>query len=168
MKSATVIKQPTQRIVGFLGWLALCFAAAAIGAVASAQADDFYNQLVRPTWAPPAWLFGPVWSLLYVMMAVAAWLVWVDKGWGQAGSALRLFVVQLGANALWSCIFFAWHLGAVAFVEIVLLWGLITWTLVSFWRIRRAAGVLLLPYLMWVSFATVLCFYMWQGNPQIL
>ena len=168
MTSTSVIQQPTQRVLGLFYWLVLCFCAAALGALASANAGDFYGQLIRPTWAPPAWLFGPVWTILYAMMAVAAWLVWVEKGWDHAGGALRLFILQLGANALWSWIFFAWHMGAIAFAEIVLLWGLIAWTLVSFWRIRKLSGVLLVPYLLWVSFATVLSFSMWQGNPQIL
>lgn len=168
MNSVTPIKPAPHPLLGLLYWLLLCFAAAAIGGLASANAQDFYGQLIRPSWAPPAWLFGPVWTLLYIMMGVAAWLVWKDKGWDKAGMALRLFVVQLGANALWTWIFFVWHMGALAFVEILMLWVLIVWTLVAFWRVRKAAGLLLVPYLLWTSFATVLSFFMWQGNPQTL
>ena len=160
--------QPAKPILGLVGWLALCFAAAAAGGLASANAGNFYSQLIRPGWAPPGWLFGPVWTLLYAMMAVAAWLVWKDKGWHEARTALGLFVVQLAANALWTWIFFVWHLGAAAFAEIVVLWVLIACTVAAFWRVRPLAGALLLPYLVWVSFASVLCFAMWQGNPQIL
>lgn len=155
-------------ILGLCGWLALCFVAAAIGGLASANAGDFYSQLVRPNWAPPAWLFAPVWTLLYALMAVAAWLVWKDKGWRQASTALALFVVQLAANALWTWIFFVWHLGAAAFAEILLLWLLIAATAVVFWRIHKLAGALLLPYLLWVSLASGLSYATWQGNPQIL
>nr|WP_295777807.1 TspO/MBR family protein [Rhodoferax sp.] len=155
-------------LVGFVGWLAICFVAAAIGGLASANAGDFYNQLTRPNWAPPAWLFAPVWTMLYVMMAVAAWIVWQDKGWHKGRTALSLFLVQLAANALWTWIFFVWHLGAAAFAEIALLWLLIAATVVVFWRIHKLAGALLLPYLAWVSFATALSYAMWQRNPQIL
>jgi tryptophan-rich sensory protein len=136
--------------------------------LASANAGDFYSQLGRPVWAPPGWLFGPVWTVLYAMMAAAAWLVWKDKGWRGASTALALFVAQLAANALWTWIFFVWHMGAAAFVEIVLLWVLIAGTALVFWRTRKLAGALLLPYLLWVSFASVLSYAMWQGNPQIL
>lgn len=159
---------PTNPIRGLLGWLALCFVAAAAGGLASSNAGDFYGQLVQPSWAPPAWLFGPVWTVLYAMMGVAAWLVWKAQGWNKGRAALSVFVVQLAANALWTWLFFVWHLGAVAFVEIALLWLLIAYTAVAFWRIRKLAGALLLPYLVWVSFATALCFAMWQGNPRIL
>ena len=158
----------TNPLVGFIGWLAICFVAAAIGAFASANAGDFYSQLVRPTWAPPAWLFAPVWTMLYAMMAVAALIVWQEKGWQNGRTALSLFLVQLAANALWTWLFFAWHLGAVAFAEIVLLWLLIAATTVVFWGINKLAGALMLPYLAWVGFASALNYAMWQGNPQIL
>ena len=161
-------RHPTSPLVGFIGWLAICFVAAAIGALASANAGDFYKQLVRPTWAPPAWLFAPVWTMLYAMMAVSAWIVWQQKGWHKGRVALSLFLVQLAANALWTWIYFAWHLGAAAFVEIVLLWLLITATAVTFWRIHKLAGALLLPYLSWVSFASALSYATWQLNPQML
>ena len=123
---------------------------------------------MQPTWAPPAWLFGPVWSLLYAMMAVAAWLVWRDGGWQKNRAALTLFVLQLGFNALWSWLFFAWHMGAWAFADIALLWLLIATTIACFWRVRRLAGALLIPYLLWVSFAAMLNYSVWQLNPQIL
>ena len=113
------------KALGLLGWLAVCFAAAALGGFASASAGDFYRQLVRPDWAPPAWLFGPAWTVLYLLMAVSAWLVWRDGGFRRRGVALTLFLVQLAINALWTWLFFVWRLGALAFGEIVLLWALI-------------------------------------------
>ena len=155
-------------LVGFIGWLAICFVAAAVGGIASANAGDFYKLLVRPTWAPPGWMFAPVWTMLYAMMAVSAWIVWQQKGWHEGRTALSLFLVQLAANALWTWIYFAWHLGAAAFVEIVLLWLLIMATVVVFWRINKLAGALLLPYLLWVSFASALSYATWQLNPQML
>lgn len=154
--------------LGLAAWLAVAFAAAAIGAVASIDAGAFYAQLVRPAWAPPAWVFGPVWSVLYLLMGIAAWLVWREQGADRPGAALTLFVVQLGANALWSWLFFAWHKGALAFAEVLVLLALIAATVVMFWRIRRLAGVLMLPYLAWVGFASALTWAVWQRNPTLL
>ncbi len=156
-------------LIGLAGWLALVFVAAAIGGAGSIDAGPFYRELARPNWAPPAWLFGPVWSALYFLIGIAAWLVWRRHGWDRARGALLLFIVQLGANALWSWLFFAWRLGAPAFVEIVALWLLIAATVVAFWRLRaRLAAGLMLPYLAWVSFAVVLCYTVWQRNPGAL
>ena len=101
-------------------------------------------------------------------MAIAAWLVWRVGGFRQAKVALGLFIVQLALNALWTWLFFGWQLGALAFVDITLLWGLIIATLVAFWRITPFAGALLVPYLLWVSFAAALNYAMWQLNPALL
>ena len=156
------------QVLGFVVWLLITAAAAALGSIASVQAAEFYRQLMRPDWAPPGWLFGPVWALLYVLMAVAAWLVWREREAKATRLALSLYVVQLAANALWSWLFFAWHRGLLAFADIVLLWTLILATLVTFWRIRPLAGALLIPYLLWVSFATALNLRIWQLNPSLL
>ena len=158
----------THQALGLIGWLLLGFFAAAIGGWASAQAATFYGHLAQPAWAPPAWLFGPVWSVLYALMGVAAWLVWRVGGFASARSALLLFLTQLAVNALWSWLFFAWHHGALALVDIVLLWLLIVATITGFWRIRPLAGALLLPYLAWVTFASALNFAVWHLNPGIL
>ena len=154
--------------VGLAAWLALVFAAAAIGAFASIEAGAFYAQLVRPAWAPPASAFGPVWSVLYLLMGIAAWLVWREQGARHLRAALALFVVQLCANALWSWLFFAWRSGAFAFAEVLVLLALIAATTTVFWRIRRLAGVLMLPYLAWVGLACALTWAVWQGNPNAL
>ena len=164
---STSIMSPSSRIRGLIGWLLLTMAAAGIGTLASVNADTLYGQLQQPAWAPPAWIFGPVWTLLYLMMAIAAWLVW-RGGLHANRSALTLYGVQLVLNCLWSWLFFGWRQGAWAFVDIVILWILILATLVSFWRIRPLAGALLVPYLVWVSFATALNFAVWQMNPQTL
>jgi tryptophan-rich sensory protein len=158
----------SRQIGGLLGWLLLAFAAAALGAVASVSAASFYRELDLPGWAPPGSVFGPVWTVLYAMMGVAAWLVWREAGFRNAGGALALFVVQLAVNALWSWLFFAWRMGLAAFVDIVTLWVLLVMTIVAFWRVQRWAGALLLPYLAWVSFAAVLCYAIWQRNPGAL
>lgn len=153
---------------GIIGWLAVSFIASIIGAAASTQPGDFYLQLVRPDWAPQPWVFGPVWTLLYTLMGVSAWLVWRVDGFRLASVALPLFLVQLAFNAAWSWVFFGWHHGALSFLNILILWLLIMITLLSFWRIRPLAGVLLIPYQLWVSFAAVLNYFMWQLNPQLL
>lgn len=157
-----------QQILGLAGWLAVSFAASAVGAVASIQAKSFYSQLVQPGWAPPAGVFGPVWTVLYALMGVSAWLVWRCGGFGANRQALALFLVQLGFNALWSWLFFTWRLGLVALVDVAVLWILVAMTLAAFWRVRPLAGWLLVPYLLWVSFAAALNFSLWQLNPQIL
>jgi tryptophan-rich sensory protein len=154
--------------LGLAGWLLASFAAAGIGGLASVNAAGFYGQLVQPPWAPPAWLFGPVWSVLFILMGVSAWLVWRDHGFQGAGAALKLYLAQLVANALWSWLFFAWRQGAFAFAEIAVLWVLIAATILMFWRLHRLAALLLVPYLAWVSFAAALNFALWRLNPAVL
>ncbi len=156
--------------LALLGWLALAAAAGAIGGIASRDAGDFYGALAKPSWAPPGWLFGPVWTALYVLMGVAAWLVWRVRPATPADRATRrralaLFVGQLGLNALWTWLFFAWRQGAVAFAGIVLLWIVLVVTTWHFGRVRPLAGWSLVPYLGWVSFATALTWAVWQRNP---
>lgn len=153
---------------GLAGWLGLCFFAATIGAFASVNAGDFYGRLIAPAWAPPAWLFGPVWTVLYALMGIAAWRVWRNHPWPGAATALTLFVAQLAANALWTWIFFVWFEGALAFAEILMLWGMIVATILTFWRHDRIAAALMLPYLTWVSFAAALNFSLWRANPGLL
>ncbi|HEU5135695.1 MAG TPA: TspO/MBR family protein [Steroidobacteraceae bacterium] len=150
------------------GWVAVCAVAGAIGALASVEAKEFYASLDQPAWAPPAGVFGPVWTLLYASMAVAAWLVWRERGFARARGALGLFLIQLALNALWSWLFFAWHQGAFAFVDILALLALIVATMVSFAKIRKLAAWLLAPYLAWVGFATLLSYSVWQRNPLAL
>jgi tryptophan-rich sensory protein len=160
-------KASTQ-ILGLAGWLLVTFAAAALGAVASIEAAPFYEHLVRPAWAPPASLFGPVWTTLYTMMAFAAWRVWRTGGFELQRLALVLFLAQLVLNALWSWLFFRFHQGALAFADIVILLVSLLATLVAFWRADRLAGLLLVPYIAWVSFASALNLAVWRLNPQVL
>lgn len=157
-----------RQAIGLLGWLLVVFAAAAVGGFASANAGDFYQDLVRPSWAPPGWLFGPVWSVLYVLMGIAAWLVWRARGFAGARSALLVFIVQLAANALWTWLFFVWRQGGLAFAEILVLWALILVTIGLFRQVSTVAGALLLPYLAWVSFASILTLSTWRLNPELL
>jgi benzodiazapine receptor len=154
------------QVLGLAFWLALVFAAAAVGAIASVDAAPFYAQLARPPWAPPATAFAPVWSALYVLMGIAAWLVWREGR--PAPAALALFAAQLAVNALWSWLFFAWREGALAFAGAVLLAVLILATCAAFWRVRRLAAALLVPYFLWVAFACALTWAVWHGNPGAL
>ena len=157
-----------KQALGLAGWLVASFITGGIGAIASASAASFYGELIRPSWAPPAWLFGPVWSVLYVLMGIAAWLVWRKHGFRGASTALRLFITQLFANALWTWIFFVWHRGALSLAEIIVLMLLIASTILAFWRLHRLAALLLVPYLAWVSFATALTASLWRLNPAAL
>lgn len=161
------MKWSTQAL-GALGWFTITFTAAALGAWASTSAASFYATLALPAWAPPASLFGPVWTLLYAMMAVAAWLVWRERGTAATRPALTLYLLQLGVNALWSWLFFGWRLGALAFVDILLLVMLVVATLIAFARIRALAAVMLLPYLGWITFASALNLAVWRANPGVL
>lgn len=147
-----------------IAWLLLSLASGAVGALATRSAREFYGGLAKPTWAPPGWLFGPVWTTLYVLMGIAAWLVWRKGGWSGASGALTLFVAQLACNALWSWIFFAWRRGALAFAEIIVLLVLIVATMAAFARVHRVAALLLVPYLGWVLFASALTLSVWRAN----
>lgn len=160
-------------LISLVGWLIVTFIAATIGAIASVDAGDFYSQLEKPSWAPPGWLFGPVWTVLYLLMGVAAWLVWresdnLNASLRRIHAALTVFVMQLILNALWSWLFFAWHLGGWAFVDIVVLWIFIGFTLVGFLRVNKLAALLMAPYLLWVLFAAILNYAVWQMNPGLL
>lgn len=131
------------------------------------QPGEWYDSLVKPSWNPPGWVFGPVWTTLYVLMGISAWLVWKQSGFGGAGPALWIFLGQLVLNGLWSYLFFGINSPFTAFIEIVLLWLAILVTTVMFWRIRPLAGVLLIPYLAWVGFASVLNFTLWRLNQPV-
>ena len=156
------------RFRGLVAWLCLVAAVAGLGAIASRDAASFYGSLSQPAWAPPPGAFGPVWTLLYGLMAVAAWRIWRVAGFAAARLELTFFLVQLGLNAAWSWLFFAMHKGLWAFVDIVVLWVCIAMTAVLFARRDRTAAALLLPYLAWVAFAAFLNFSVWQHNPAPL
>lgn len=139
-------------------------AAALIGVLSNPGTAGDYAALRQPSWAPPSWLFGPVWTVLYAMMAVSGWLVWRLRGWRGARGELSLFAVQLLLNAAWSPLFFTAGLRGTALVDIVLLVATLTVTIVLFSRVSRWAAALLVPYWAWVAFATALNFSIWQLN----
>ena len=139
----------------------VCFAAAAIGT--RFLPDEWFKNLNKPSWNPPNRLFAPVWTILYALMAIAAWQVSEQAG-VKAVPLLALFVVQLAMNAAWTWIFFGLRLPDRAFAEIVVLWVLIAATLIGFWQMNPLAGLLLLPYLAWVTFASFLNLTIWRLN----
>ncbi len=143
----------------------LCLSAGFIGSYFTmSQISSWYSTLQKPIWTPPNWLFGPVWTLLYIMMGVSLWLVVPQAGRRGYLWALSFFAAQLALNTMWSIIFFGWHQTGWAFVEIVALWIAILATIVSFWPISRVAALLLVPYLVWVSYASALNFAIWSLN----
>jgi benzodiazapine receptor len=152
------------QIAGLVAWVAVTAAAAALGAVASAAAPAVYVTLARPAWAPPPAVFGPVWTVLYLLMAVAAWLVWRTSGVRRARWPLGLYVGQLALNALWTWLFFRWRLVGIALVEILVLALVVAATLAAFYRVRPLAGLMLAPYLAWVTFASALTAAIWRMN----
>jgi len=151
------------RLLAFL--LVPLLVGAGSGFLTSGAVRDWYPSLVRPSFAPPSWIFGPVWTALYLMMGLAAWLVWRKAGSTPAGRvALGLFAVQLVLNGLWSVLFFGLRAPGPALIEIVVLWVGIAATLRAFWRLDAGAGWLLVPYLCWVTFATALNAGFWWLN----
>jgi translocator protein len=151
-----------KQFLGLAGWVLLCFSAA--GSAVFVSTGGWYESLNKPSWNPPSAVFGPVWSTLYLMMAIAAWLVWREGGWKKQWPALAMFILQWMLNALWTPLFFGWQKPGFAFVDIVLLWLALFATIYLFWGVKRWAGLLLLPYLAWVSFAAFLNFTIWQMN----
>lgn len=148
--------------IGLVTALILTFSAAYVGT--RFPPDDWYEALSKPAWNPPNWLFGPVWTILYLLMAVAAWLVWRESGFAGVAIPLGLFLLQLGLNAAWSWIFFGRGELGLALAEILVLWVAILGTIIAFWRVRPISGMLLVPYLLWVTFASVLNATLWQLN----
>jgi tryptophan-rich sensory protein len=151
--------------IELVGWLALCFSVAGIGGKwTSREIPEWYRTLARPAIAPPNWVFGPVWTLLYVLMAVAAWRVGLSAPSPARDWALGLFLAQLALNLAWSWIFFHRHAIGLALAEIALLWIAIGATTMVFSRLTAVAAWLMAPYWAWVSFASLLNWGFWRLN----
>jgi benzodiazapine receptor len=151
--------------LGLIAFILLCQLVGGLGSLATVpNIPTWYAGLEKPPWNPPNWVFGPMWTTLYLLMAVSAWLVWRDTGKRWFSKSLLPFWLQLVANGIWSPLFFCLHQTFLGLVDIVLLWGLILWTLITFFHIRRLAAWLLLPYLLWVTYATTLNFFIWEKN----
>jgi benzodiazapine receptor len=152
----------SRSMLGLIGWLLISFAAAGIGS--RYMPGAWYAALSKPAWTPPNAVFAPVWTVLYVVMGICAWLVWRPAGFAGAAPALTLFVIQLVLNALWSYLFFGLHRPDLALLCIVALWIAILLVVILFWRADRRAGALMLPYLAWVGFASCLNLALWRMN----
>ena len=146
--------------------IAVCLGAAGLGSLLTTPAlRPWYAGLSKPRWTAPNWLFGPVWTILFIAMAIAAWLVWRKAG--LTAAPVQLFLLQLLLNVAWSALFFRLRSPSLAFAEIVMLWLAILATLIEFWKAVPAAGWLLLPYLVWVSDAAALNFSKWRLNARL-
>ena len=155
----------TRQLVGLVVSTGVCFGVAAVGsAMTIPSIGTWYATLTKPSWNPPNWVFGPVWSTLYLCMAIAAWRVWRERGLSAALIPLALFGLQLALNCAWSGLFFALHKPWLAFADIVVLWFAIVATMFSFSRVSSFAGILLAPYLLWVTFAAMLNFTIARMN----
>jgi tryptophan-rich sensory protein len=153
-------------IIGMVFAVVICLSVGAIGTISTSQnIPTWYASLNKPAFTPPNWLFGPAWTTLYILMGIAAFLVWkAGIGRPEVKAALWIFLAQLVLNAVWTPLFFGAHWLLLSFLEMILLWLLILWTIVKFYGISVVAGLLLIPYILWVSFASVLNLSFWLLN----
>lgn len=152
--------------IGLVVFIVVCQAAGGIGSIFTfPSVGNWYAKLNKPFWTPPDWVFGPVWTFLFLCMAVAAWLVWRRYGFAGAVVPMALFALQLALNVAWTWVFFGLHLPGAAFAEIIVLWLAILATLIAFWALVPAAGWLMVPYLLWVTYAATLNWGLWKMNP---
>lgn len=144
------------KLTKFIGAVVVCFVAAGFGSLATfSQIPTWYMTIAKPAWNPPSWLFGPVWTVLYLLMAISLYLLWTSKNKNRT-KAINFFYIQLVLNVLWSWMFFGWHQIGFAFVEIIVLWLAILATIIYSSKINQTASWLLIPYILWVSFAIYL------------
>lgn len=161
----SLLNQRHRDIAGLLAFLVICLGISVAGGAATASSvGTWYQTLQKPSFNPPNWLFAPVWTALYIMMAIAGWRVWRAHGLRGARAAMALFAVQLALNLAWSFLFFGYRMIGAALIEIVLLLMAILVTTVLFWKRDRLAGMLFVPYAGWVAFATILNFALWRLN----
>lgn len=154
-------RTPSHQWWGLVVFAAAVIAVAVVGSFAAADAGQQYLSLRRPSWAPPSWLFGPVWALLYLLIALSGWLVWRRTG---LGKEMAVYAAQLILNAAWTPLFFGGDRFGLAFADIAVLWVLIGVTIAVFWPVSKPAAWMLVPYWAWVSFAAALNFAVWQLN----
>jgi tryptophan-rich sensory protein len=163
LDAAPVTLPRARDALGLAAFLALAFGVLVLGGLAVGPAiAEWYPALRKPSWTPPGWVFGPVWTLLYPVVAVAGWRVWRE---GRRRTGMLLYLVQLALNAAWPWLFFAERRPGLALVDVVALFVAIVATAVAFWRVHRGAALLLLPYLGWVGFAAALNHAIWRLNP---
>lgn len=159
------MKSKTKNTIALAVFVVISELAGVVGSLFTVRAiPAWYAGLTKPALNPPAWVFGPVWTLLYALMGVAAFLIWVQAESRERTRALRIFALQLILNAAWSIIFFGLENPGLAFADIIFLWLAIVWTTAAFYKISRTAAYLLLPYIVWVSFAVYLNYSIWRLN----
>jgi len=151
-----------KKILGLVGWILLCSLAGIFGA--QFEPGTWYQLLNKPAWTPPNWIFPVVWPILYILMGISVWMIWKMKETSLWQTEFTWFFVQLILNALWSWIFFGMHMIGTGLAEILLLWVSILFTTLLFWKRNHTAGILLMPYLAWVSYASALNFAIWHLN----
>ena len=156
-----------KNILRLIASILICEAVGGIGSLFTINSiSTWYGTIAKPSFTPPNWLFGPVWITLFLLMGVSVYLLWTDHLEGKStGFALTIFGIQLGLNALWSYLFFGLQLFFAGFVEILVLWAAIAMTIVAAYRVNKTAGLILLPYIAWVTIATLLTYYIWILNP---
>ena len=152
----------SKNIAGLIGWILLCSLAGIFGA--QFEPGTWYEMLSKPAWTPPNWVFPIVWPILYILMGISAWLLWKQEKIATYRTEFTWFFLQLALNAVWPWIFFGIHLIATGLAEILLLWISILFTTMLFWNRNQLAGLLLVPYLLWISYASALNFAIWQLN----
>jgi tryptophan-rich sensory protein len=157
-----ISRDKTKDLLGLAFWLILTFGVAYLSS--QFEPGEWYRTISKPSWTPPGWIFGPVWSLLYLSMGVSAWLVWRKRTGEAVRLPLSIYLVQLIVNGLWSWFFFGRQMIGVALLDLVILVLVVSINLVLFMRIDRRAGVLLIPYLIWICFAAALNFQIWRLN----
>lgn len=163
---AAVRAGPGPSAAALTGFLILCIGGGAASGLATPP-GNWYAALAKPSWTPPGWLFGPVWTLLYAAMGVSAWILWRNRSRPGARRALACFGVQLALNFAWTPVFFGLHRPGLAAAVIVTLLAMIVATVAASWRVSRAAALLLLPYAGWVGFASCLNVAIWLLNAQV-
>jgi benzodiazapine receptor len=152
-----------RQLIALAASFVICLGAAKLGSMLTIPSlDSWYAKLRKPRWTPPNWVFGPLWTALYLSMAFAAWLVWRQVGFSHAKLPLTVFVIQLALSVAWPGMFFNLRLVGVAFLEAVVLWLFILWTAVEFWPVSRTASWLMVPYLIWVAYASALNAAIWR------
>lgn len=160
-------RETGRSVLVFAAFVVVCFAVAGVGSLVTTPqtaSGGWYGTLDKPFFTPPASVFGPVWTFLYLSMAVSGWLLWRREGFSGAKAAMALFSIQLALNLLWSVIFFGLEAPGFALIEILVLWTFILLTTLAFSAVSRPAGWLLVPYLAWVTFATALNAGIWWLN----
>ncbi|WP_210520508.1 TspO/MBR family protein [Thalassospira sp. ER-Se-21-Dark] len=165
--SAGRIHHPNHRtrVFALIAFMVLCLIISAFGgAVTATSVNDWYAALSKPFFRPPNWVFGPVWTVIYFMIAFSGWRAWLKVGIANAKGAFGLYAGQLTLNLAWSFLFFGAQSPLLGLIDIVMLLGLIIANMVAFWKIDRLAGMLLVPYALWVAFATLLNAAIWQLN----